>query len=138
MCICRVEHVCTCVSCVLSKNKSSEGAVWLCSGQKAMAVRFQAPPQPGRPLLDSQLRHFSMPPLMQGQSHMHSLSALNSLSVPQFPLGSVRGRSLPSPAPAPRQYSLPALPGNPNMQSLFSHRPADLPGFSQPGKYSTT
>lgn len=77
-----------------------------------MAVRFQAPPQPGRPLLDAHLRQFSMPPTMHSLPSMqHSLGALNSLSLPQYPLAGLKPR--PAPAPAPRQFSLPTMPGNP-------------------------
>ena len=103
------------------------------AGQKAMAVRFQAPPQPGRPLLDSHLRQLSMPPTMHSLPGMqHSFGALNSLSLPQYTLTSLNGR--PAPAPTPRHFSLPTMPGtNPGLNPLFPRRQAEVPSLGQAG-----
>ena len=97
-----------------------------------MAVRFQAPPQPGRPLLDTHLRQLSLPPAVHGLPLQHNLAALNSLSLPQYPLGGVK-RTMPPPL-APRQYSLPTVPNSLGMNGLFPRRQPEMPTFPpQPG-----
>ncbi len=98
-----------------------------------MAVRFQAPPQPGRPLLETHLRQLSLPPAVHGLPLQHNLGALNSLSLPQYPL-SQGLKSRVAPPPAPRQFSLASMPNSLGMNSIFPRRQPDIPAFPpQPG-----
>lgn len=99
-----------------------------------MAVRFQAPPQPARPLLDTHLRQLSLPHAMHSLPLQHNLAALNSLSLPQYPLGGIKSR-IAAPPPAPRQYSLPTMPNSLGVNNLFPRRQPDMPTFPpQPGE----
>ena len=110
-------------------------AMYGIAGQKAMAVRFQAPPQPGRPLLDTHLRQLSLPPAVLGLPLQHNLAALNSLSLPQYPLSSMKSRV--APPPAPRQYSLPTVPNSLGINGLFPRRQPEMPTLPpQPGNTS--
>lgn len=98
-------------------------------GQKAMAVRFQAPPQPGRPLMDTQLRHLSLPPALQNLPNMQQeMGTLNSLSLAPYPLGSLKGRAAPPSLPG--QLGLLSHQGTTNR---LARRSAEIQGYPAPG-----
>ena len=102
-------------------------------GQKAMAVRFQAPPQPGRPLMETHLRQLSLPPALHSMSSLQqNLGALNSLSLPQYSLPGLKGR--PPSANIPRQLSLLGMQGGQSMSGLLPRRQPEVQGFSPAGR----